>query len=95
MISSPSRPKALFSTVPSSSSLSFSAPPPGPFGSVQEFQSPPSYPLHCKQWGPLDFLMVLRIELEFQVSGTPPRYNKTANDDHTSSTKLSMLLWMC
>ena len=66
-------PKSLSSTVPSSSSLSFLAPPPAPFGSVQDFQSPPIYPLHCKQWGPLDFLMVLRIELEFQRSWTPPR----------------------
>ena len=51
----------------------FLASPLAPFGSVQDFQSPPIYPLHCKQWGPLDFLMVLRIELEFQRSWTPPR----------------------
>ena len=91
----PTAQRSLSSKVPSSSVLSLSAPLPAPFGSTQDCQSPPSYPLQCKQWGPLDFLMVLRIELEFQGSRTPPRCDKTANDDHTSSTKLSMLLWMC
>ena len=68
----PTAQRSLSSEVPSSSSLSLSAPPPAPFSLTQDCQSPPSYPLQCKQWGPLDFLMVFRIELGSCMSGTPP-----------------------
>ena len=93
MFSSLPRPKSLSSTVPSSSLLSFSAPPPAPCVLSQDCQSPPSYPLQCVQWGPPDFLMVLKIKSKSHLSGTPPPWTRLVmTTTSPPSSKLSMLI---